>query len=59
VTTCKLRSPGNLSIVNLAIQAPGLINAIFTFVGQADDWTIAISSFLLSIEQFVLLGMCI
>jgi hypothetical protein len=59
-TTCKLKSPGNLSIVNLAIQAPGsMINAIFMFVGQGDDWTTAVSSFLLSIEQFVLLIICI
>jgi uncharacterized protein with PQ loop repeat len=60
VTTCRLRSPGNLSLILLAIQAPGsMINAIFMFVGQGNDWTTAISSFLLSLEQFLLLGICI
>jgi uncharacterized protein with PQ loop repeat len=60
ITTCRLRSPGNLSLILLAIQAPGsMINAIFMFVGQGNDWTTAISSFLLSLEQFFLLGTCI
>jgi uncharacterized protein with PQ loop repeat len=59
-TTCKLRDPGNLSMCVLAIQAPGsMINAVFMAIGQSDDWTTWLSSFLLSIEQFVLLGMCI
>jgi uncharacterized protein with PQ loop repeat len=59
-TTCRLRSPGNLSIALLAIQAPGsMVNAMFMAIGQSDDWTTWLSSFLLSIEQFIVLGLCI
>jgi uncharacterized protein with PQ loop repeat len=60
ITTCRLRGSGNLSLILLTIQAPGsMANAIFMFVGQGTDWTTAVSSFLLSIEQFLLLIICI
>jgi hypothetical protein len=36
-----------------------MATALFMFVGQGTDWTTAISSFLLSLEQFLLLGICI
>jgi uncharacterized protein with PQ loop repeat len=59
-TTLKLKDGGNLSIINLLIQAPGsMINAVFMWVGQSDHWTTWVSSFLLSIEQFVLLSLVI
>jgi uncharacterized protein with PQ loop repeat len=56
--TFKLKSSGNLSLILVGIQAPGsLVTAVFMCIGQSDDWTTWLSSALLSIEQFVLLGM--
>jgi uncharacterized protein with PQ loop repeat len=60
ITTCKLRSSGSLSLVLLSIQAPGgLLNAIFMAVGQKDDWTTYISILAASVQQFLLLGICL
>jgi uncharacterized protein with PQ loop repeat len=60
VTTCKLRSSGSLSLVLLSIQAPGgLLNALFMAIGQKDHWTTYISILVASIQQFLLLGICL
>jgi uncharacterized protein with PQ loop repeat len=56
-TTCRLKSAGNMSLLVLAIQAPGgLINSLFMWIGQGDDWTTWISSLAAAIQQFFLLG---
>jgi hypothetical protein len=59
VTTCRVKGPGSLSLVLLAIQAPGgLINALFQALGQADHWTTWCSVLAAAIQQFILLGIC-
>jgi uncharacterized protein with PQ loop repeat len=59
VTTCKLRDNGSLSIPMLCIQAPGgLVNSLFLWLGQGDDWTTWISILAAAIQQFILLGIC-
>jgi uncharacterized protein with PQ loop repeat len=59
-TTWKLRSPGNLSLLVLAIQAPGgFINSLFMAVGQKDDWTTWVSSLAAAIQQLILLIECL
>jgi hypothetical protein len=60
ITTCRLRSPGSLSIISLGVQAPGaLLSAMFMLVGQQDDWTTAIAAFVTSVEKGILLVICI
>ena len=59
-TTYKLKSSGALSVAMLCIQAPGgMLNAMFMMIGQNDDWTTWFPFFVASLDQFVLLGMCI
>ncbi|EAX91708.1 hypothetical protein TVAG_327170 [Trichomonas vaginalis G3] len=59
-TTFKLKTNGSLSILMLCIQAPGgLVNSLFLWLGQHDDWSTWISYMGAAVEQFILLGMCI
>lgn len=60
IETCKIKDNGSLSLVTLAIQAPGgTINAIFMMVGNSDSWTTYISTFSSAIQQWGLLLLCI
>lgn len=60
ITTCKLRSNGSLSLMLLSLQAPGgLVNAMFMWIGQGDDWTTWISTLAAAIQQIILLGICL
>ena len=59
-TTCKIRGNGSLSLILLAIQAPGgTVNALFMWIGQGDDWTTWISTLAAAIQQFILLAICL
>ena len=59
-TTCKLQSPGSLSIVLLAIQAPGgTINSMFLAFGNKDNWTTWFPLIVGAMQQFILLFICI
>jgi hypothetical protein len=58
--TCHLKDSGSLSLALLAIQAPGgTLNALFMWIGQEDDWTTWISILAASVQQFILLGICV
>lgn len=60
ITTCKLKDNGSLSLLLLCIQAPGgTANALFMWLGQGDDWSTWISILGASIQQFVLLALCL
>ena len=59
-TTCKLESPGSLSLILLAIQAPGgTINSMFLAIGNQDNWTTWFPLIMGAIQQFILLFICI
>ena len=59
-TTCKLQDPGSLSLVLLAIQAPGgTINTLFLAIGNKDNWTTWLPLFVGATQQFILLFICI
>lgn len=59
-TTCKLQSPGSLSIILFLIQAPGgTVNALFMAIGNKDNWTTWFPIIVGAIQQFILLGICI
>ncbi|OHT11072.1 PQ loop repeat family protein [Tritrichomonas foetus] len=59
ITTCKLKDNGSLSLITLAIQAPGgTMNAIFMMVGNNDDWTTYLSTLSSAIQQWLLLILC-
>ncbi|OHS99842.1 PQ loop repeat family protein [Tritrichomonas foetus] len=60
ITTCVLKDPGSLSMILLWIQAPGgTANALFMWIAQGDHWTTWISILSASIQQFILIGICI
>lgn len=60
ITTCKIKDNGSLSLVTLAIQAPGgTINAIFMMVGNSESWTTFLSTFSSAVQQWSLLFLCI
>ena len=59
-TTCKIRDNGSFSLLLLAIQAPGgSISAIFMAIGQNDHWSTWASTLAASIQQFILLFLCL
>jgi uncharacterized protein with PQ loop repeat len=59
-TTWKLQSPGNLSLLLLAIQSPGgFVNSVFMAIGQKDDWTTWVASFAAAVQQLLLLIECL
>lgn len=59
-TTCKIRSNGSFSLLLLAIQAPGgTLSAIFMAIGQNDHWSTWASTLAASIQQFLLLFLCL
>lgn len=60
ITTCKLKSEGSLSLLMLEIQAPSdLLNALFMWLGNGDDWTTWICGLVDSTEEFCLLATCL
>lgn len=60
ITTCRLRNHGALSLIMLAIQAPGgTINSFSMIFGQGDDWSTWLSLLLGASQQFILLGICL
>lgn len=60
ITTCKVKESGSLSIILLAIQAPGgMLNCCFMFFANNDDITTFLSLFLGALQQFILLILCI
>lgn len=60
VTTFRVKGSGSLSVLMLAIQAPGgLANSLFMTFGQKEHWTTWVSFLIASIEQFVLLAVCL
>lgn len=60
VTTIRLKDPGSLSLILLLIQAPGgTANALFMAIAQHDDWTTWISILSASIQQFILIIICV
>jgi len=60
ITTYKLKDSGSLSMTMLIIQAPGgIVNTLFLAIGQKENFTTWISFLLASIQQFILLGMCV
>lgn len=59
-TTCKLQDPGSLSLILLAIQAPGgTINTLFLAIGNKDNWTTWLPLLVGATQQFILLIICI
>lgn len=59
-TTCKIRGNGSFSLLLLAIQAPGgTLSAIFMAIGQNDHWSTWASTLAASIQQFILLFLCL
>jgi uncharacterized protein with PQ loop repeat len=59
-TTCKLQDPGSLSLILLAIQAPGgTINTLFLAIGNKDNWTTWLPLLVGASQQFILLFICI
>jgi uncharacterized protein with PQ loop repeat len=59
ITTCKLRDHGSLSLLVLALQAPGgFVNSMFMWLGQGDDWTTWVSTMASAIQQVILLTIC-
>lgn len=60
ITTCKIKDNGSLSLITLAIQAPGgTINALFMCFGQHEHWTTWLSTLISALQQFLLLFICI
>ena len=60
VTTCRVKGSGSLSVLMLAIQAPGgLANAMFMRFGQHEHWTTWVSFLMAALEQFILLFICL
>ena len=60
IETFKIKDNGSLSLVTLAIQAPGgTINAIFMMVGNSESWTTFLSTFSSAVQQWGLLFLCI
>jgi len=58
--TFQLKDHGSLSLTMLSIQAPGgLTNAMIMMIGQGEHWTTFLPILLSSIQQFILLGMCL
>lgn len=59
-TTCKIKDNGSFSLLLLGIQAPGgALSAIFMAIGQNDHWTTWASTLAASIQQFLLLFLCL
>lgn len=60
VTTCKIKDNGSMSIITLAIQAPGgTANAIFMIFGNNDHWTTFMSTLSSAIQQWLLFLLCV
>lgn len=60
ITTIKLRDKGSLSVLMLAIQAPGgYISAMFMKFGQNEHWTTWISYLVAATDQLILLIICL
>lgn len=60
ITTIRLKDNGSLSLLMLAIQAPGgTINSLFMWIGQGEDWSTWVPFFIGAMQQFILLGICI
>lgn len=60
VTTCKIKGPGSLSMLLLAIQAPGgLLSVSFMAFANKDHWTTWLPIFVAACQQGILLGICI
>ena len=60
ITTLKLKDPGSISISYLAIQGPGgLIQVLFMWLGNHDNWTTWISMVFSALQQFILLIICV
>lgn len=60
ITTIKLKDRGSLSLLMLAIQAPGgFTNSMFMCFGQHEHWTTWVSFLVSALEQFVLLAICL
>lgn len=60
ITTCKIKDNGSISIVTLAIQAPGgTINAFYMMLAHKENWTTWLSLLCSAIQQWILLALCI
>lgn len=60
ITTIKLKDKGSLSVLMLAIQAPGgYISAMFMKFGQNEHWTTWISYLVAATDQAILLFICL
>lgn len=60
VTTCRLKSEGSLSIIMLAIQAPGgILSSMIMAFGQNEHWTTFSCMLVASSEQLLLLVLCL
>lgn len=60
VRTCIIKDNGSLSLIMLAIQAPGgFYNGLVMAIGQGEDWTTFLAIMFSAIQQGILLILCI
>lgn len=60
ITTCRVKGPGSLSMLLLAIQVPGgLLNVSFMAFANHDHWATWLPIFVAAIQQGILLAICI
>jgi cystinosin len=60
VTVCKLKDNGSLSLLTLAIQAPGgTISTVFMAFGNREDWSTWVALGIAALQQWFLLGLCL
>jgi uncharacterized protein with PQ loop repeat len=60
MTLCKLKDNGSLSLLMLAIQAPGgTVSTIFMCIGNSDNWSTWLSLGLSAVQQWFMLALCL
>ena len=60
VRTCIIKDNGSLSLIMLAIQAPGgFYNGLVMAIGQGEDWTTFLAVMCSAVQQGILLIVCI
>jgi uncharacterized protein with PQ loop repeat len=60
ITVWKLKDNGSLSIVTLAIQAPGgTLSSLSMIIGQRENWSTWISLAVSALQQWLLLALCL
>jgi hypothetical protein len=60
IMLCKLKDNGSLSLLMLAIQAPGgTISTIFMCIGNSDNWSTWLSLGLSALQQWFMLALCL